>query len=415
MICIAMPELYEANSAPVRISVPPAFLVVPLAGDRTFAAARRKLRLLGLRILLSIAVAELPRALAASVARLQSVLASMARIDSAAVLEAIGSVDVMTRLLLISRGFGSVADHLSVLVPHLLVRLAERGVPESIVWDQPVTRFADRSRGVFATFEPPARAMIVSGRDVELGLAGGARAAWPIDGQAIAAPSLHRCHADLPALFFSTTDTNPLAMDEAHPDKHGNAVDLGGRHADEWISAIRDALEVVRIALPAWWEELPLSLERLVPVGYEAEKHLSASYEEAPGLAYISLHPDVLTMAEAIVHETQHGKLNVLRWLDPVLLNGLSTWTKSPVRPDMRPLMGVLMAAHAFVPIAVMHARLCEVGHPIARTHRFEERRREVLASNAEALAVVREKAEPTEPGRRLIEDLAATQAAVTA
>ena len=57
-------------------------------------------------------------------------------------------------------------------------------------------------------------------------------------------------------------------------------------------------------------------------VGFWRVRHPSDSVREAPGVIYMSLHPDPLTMAEAIVHETQHTKLNSMTWLDPVLLNG---------------------------------------------------------------------------------------------
>ena len=152
--------------------------------------------------------------------------------------------------------------------------------------------------------------------------------------------------------------------------------------------------------------ELPVSLRRVVPVGWEPERHLSASYREAPGLCYLSLHPDPLTLAEALVHETQHGKLGVLLHLDAVLHNGRTTWTASPVRPDLRPLMGVLLAVHAFVPVAALHARLAATDHPLARTARFDLRRREVLAGNARGLALVEDQGEPTAIGARLTSDL---------
>ncbi len=192
-------------------------------------------------------------------------------------------------------------------------------------------------------------------------------------------------------------------MQEEHPDKKGNAIDLGGRTPDEWARALGEALEVVRAALPVLHDELALSLRRIVPVGYEPERHLSASYREAPGLVYMTLHPSVLTLAEAIVHETQHGKLNVLSYFDPVLVNGRTTWTASPVRPDLRPLSGVLLAVHAFVPVAGFHQRLVEIDHPISRTPEFKTRREQVLSGNARGLSLVHELGQPTAIGREAI------------
>jgi HEXXH motif-containing protein len=112
-----------------------------------------------------------------------------------------------------------------------------------------------------------------------------------------------------------------------------------------------------------------------------------------------------LTLAEAIVHETQHSKLNVLSLLDAVLENGRTTWTASPVRPDLRPLMGVLLAVHAFVPVAALHAGLEEAGHPLAETAAFQRRRAAVLASNARGLQIVEELGRPTAAGARLLRE----------
>ncbi|MBK7778321.1 MAG: hypothetical protein IPI43_30140 [Sandaracinaceae bacterium] len=167
-----------------------------------------------------------------------------------------------------------------------------------------------------------------------------------------------------------------------HPGKHGNATDLAGRSLDEWCGALNQALSLIEVGLPTLYAELTHTLRRVVPVGYHDQRHLSASYTEAPGLIYMTLHPDPLTLAEAIVHETQHGKLNALLWQDAVLINGRSEWTTSPVRDDLRPLMGVLLAAHAFVPVARLHRGLADAGHPIAETGPFQTRREAVLATN---------------------------------
>ena len=148
-------------------------------------------------------------------------------------------------------------------------------------------------------------------------------------------------------------------------------------------------------------------------MGFEPERHLSASYREAPGQIYLSLHPSPLTMAEALIHETQHGKLNTLRWFDPVLDNGDSTWSESPVRPDLRPLMGVLMGVHAFVPVAAMHRRLEELGHPMAVSAHFSRRRGEVREGNASGLETLRQMAAPTAAGARVLAALEALHEAV--
>ena len=174
---------------------------------------------------------------------------------------------------------------------------------------------------------------------------------------------------------------------------------------EAWGTALGEALALIDL-LPSWRGELDALGVRLLPVGFEPERHLSASYREAPGIVYLTLHPSRLTLAEALVHECQHGKLNLLTWLDPVLKNGQTTWTPSPVRPDLRPLMGVLLAAHAFVPVAALHAALEESDHPLAKTPTFGRRKAEVLSGNARALEILDRLADPTPTGRRVLDAL---------
>ena len=202
-------------------------------------------------------------------------------------------------------------------------------------------------------------------------------------------------------------------MMEAHPDKEGNAVSLGERPVEDWLAALAQAFELIRVGLPTWFAEMPAYLRRLVPVGYEPEKHLSASYREAPGIVWLTLHPDPVTMAEALVHEAQHSKLNLLSWLDPVLHNGQSLWTESPVRPDMRPLMGVMLAAHAFVPVAQLHQGLAEAGHPLAQRPEFRVRKQQVLDTNARSLEILETYSEASPSGQRLLNDLSTLHGAL--
>ena len=195
-------------------------------------------------------------------------------------------------------------------------------------------------------------------------------------------------------------------MFEAHPDKDGNAISLGDQPLEVWLDRFGEALGMIRDTLPGWYDELKGSMRRLVPVGYLPERHLSASYREAPGVAYLTLCEDPMTIAEAIVHETQHTKVNLLSWVDPIVHNAHTCWTESPVRPDLRPLWGVLLAVHAFVPVSMMHKRLADLDHPCTHGERFPRRRHEVLVANRRAMDAVLDNADASDPGRRLIDDM---------
>lgn len=392
--------------------LPTGFLTLPPAGDGTLRSLSKKLALLSLKELLTLSPRRAP-GLAAPLTRFQRWLEATARgPERKALIRALDRVDPRTWALTLASDAAAAEPILKQLVPALLCGVAREGralgVRETLLWDVPIARLWAGARVL--DFEPMAQGILASPSGFELRLHDGTMMEL---GDEFEHPSV-TVQAPFTVLgedagpVLSTLDANPLFELEEHPEKSGNAVSLGGRSPEQWRLALAEALALIASSLPALHAELLASLERVVPVGYEPEKHLSASYREAPGLVYMTLHPSALTMAEALVHETQHGKLNALRWFDPVLENGDTTWSKSPVRPDLRPLRGVLLAVHAFVPVAALHLRLAEAGHAIAQTPHFERRRREVLAANEDGLRTLRELGSPTPVGQRVMAGLEA-------
>jgi HEXXH motif-containing protein len=201
-------------------------------------------------------------------------------------------------------------------------------------------------------------------------------------------------------------DNNPNALDEAHPDKSGNAVDAGTATAAAWATSLRSAFALVATYLPDLRAEMDLYISQIVPVGVFDDQHLSASYREALGTIYLSLHPNPMTMTEALIHEFQHNKLNALFELDDVLENAFSPLYPSPVRPDPRPLHGVLLAVHAFLPIARLYERMRADGHPYAAHGGFGARFDAVVAINREGASVVLEHGVPTSIGAGLLDEI---------
>lgn len=208
------------------------------------------------------------------------------------------------------------------------------------------------------------------------------------------------------AIRLALVDNNPLSEFEAHPDKSGNALHLGGETEETWIASLRGALSLVDAVAPDLAAELPLILQTIVPVGFEREKHLSASYAEAIGTIYVSLHPNPLTMAEALIHECSHNKLNALFSLDRLLENGFDPLYRSPVRPDPRPLHGILLAAHAFLPVATLFERLRDAHHPLSKESGFEARFTQICVRNQDAITTLREHAKATPVGQAVLDEL---------
>lgn len=375
----------------------PAFLVLPEPGDLAYGKVLKKVRIRLLGHLLSLGTQHL------RLRPLTTVLADVARRHPETVLSAIGLHDVLPLLACHQDGLTDLEALTHTAIPTLLTHLAHAGVlPEAVLWDTPLARVIDAPSGVVHRASTgPLSGLLADQDGIEIRVQS---SFCRIPGPPCADISTERVHHTIvPGLHLSTVDTNPLAMVEAHPEKGGNALSLGDRPLAEWQAALHAAVAALDVGLPEWVAALPAAPLRLVPVGFEPERHLSASYREALGVAYLTLHPSTLTLAEAMVHESQHTRLNTLLHLDRVLENGRTTWTPSPVRPDLRPLNGVLLAVHAFVPVAVFHARLAAMQHPLALDPTFENRRAAVLVGNDRGLSSVRKLGRATALGARVV------------
>jgi HEXXH motif-containing protein len=291
------------------------------------------------------------------------------------------------------------AGDLAEAVPQLLLELARSRVlgAEGIWWHGPVSRLLSPPLGAARVFVPPRAGMLFLDGAVEVA---------PSDTWALGPVAPARFHRLAEGGWLAEADNNPLAMVDAHPDKAGNALSLGDATVPEWVASLDEARRLVRVGLPALADEHRSLLATVVPVGGPSEVSLSASYQEVVGLVYVSLHPSPLTMAEALVHELQHNKLNLLAHVDPVLADRGETLHASPVRPDPRPLLGVLLAAHAMLPVVALHRALDAAGEPVARTETARERVDQLVRGNREAMDVVRAHARPTELGRALVEGM---------
>ncbi len=228
--------------------------------------------------------------------------------------------------------------------------------------------------------------------------------AAPVSAPAVTA--LRPYHALSGGVVLALADNNPLALVDAHPDKSGNAVDLGGHDVAAWVPALTAALARIERHLPDLRGEMDLFISQVVPVGWDAEKHLSASYQEAIGTVYLTLHPSQMTLTEALIHEHSHNKINALFTVDAVLENAFAPLYASPVRPDPRPLHGVLLAVHAFLPVARLYEHMIASGDPEASRDGFRARFAAIRAINREGAELVLREGRPTTVGRPLLDEI---------
>jgi len=316
-----------------------------------------------------------------------------------------GPIHAAYRCLLTEETRAAYPERMSTLVPELLAQMSIAGLlpGEGIFWPAAVDAVAWVPAGVVLRLPGDADGIHFS--PYALQIRGGS-----FDGQSVAFGSESEISAAgvtvdrsfsvvSGRMFLSTHDTNPLSDFEAHPDKEGNSIDLSDRPASEWVDSLKLSLDYIEKGLPELRAEMELVMQQWIPVGYEPERHLSASYQEAIGQAYLTLHPNTFTMMEAMVHEFQHNKVNALLNLDPLLENAFYPLFSSPVRPDPRPLHGVLLAVHAFLPVAELYFRLEDAGLADVSRPDVQRRIQQIVEGNNAGMDVLRENAEWTLTG----------------
>lgn len=91
----------------------------------------------------------------------------------------------------------------------------------------------------------------------------------------------------------------------------------------------------------------------------------SASSASIPGAILVTIRAETMPeiVAECLIHEMSHVKLDALWAVHPLLDNGPEAVYRHPWRSDDRPMRGVLLGAHAFLNVGEMARRGCDSPH----------------------------------------------------
>ncbi|HKS47759.1 MAG TPA: HEXXH motif domain-containing protein [Amycolatopsis sp.] len=115
----------------------------------------------------------------------------------------------------------------------------------------------------------------------------------------------------------------------------------------EWAKLLAEAWDLLTSSHPRYAVELANALTMLTPA--KAERRISAASSSAAfGGMLVSAKTSAALLAEAMVHEVQHSKLNALLDLVPLLTEPGDETLYAPWRDDPRSATGLLHGIYAF-------------------------------------------------------------------
>lgn len=205
-------------------------------------------------------------------------------------------------------------------------------------------------------------------------------------------------------------ELNALDEDLRLPGRYDFKFDLPLRDADliRWESPLTEGCNWINVSDARLGSEISTAVRAIIPVrSPNPEVHISATFKEAPGVMALSWTPDTPVLAEALVHEYHHGKLNTLFAAD-ILIAGPTKEAKyySPWRPDPRPLMGLLHGAFAFHAVATFWTKFLTAEIPFLHERRLRQRLCLLCRQTKDAVETLASKGSFTPTGSILIETL---------
>jgi hypothetical protein len=132
---------------------------------------------------------------------------------------------------------------------------------------------------------------------------------------------------------------------------------LFGAEEQEDLTLLTRTLTVAEQYLPecfAWMHSRTQVAMPLRRVNGQHSNNSSTSSDDLPGVVFLTLHTE-LQIIEALVHETAHQHLFMAETSGALIDPSHRGRYESPLRDDLRPLRGILLAGHALAYIAAFY------------------------------------------------------------
>lgn len=175
-------------------------------------------------------------------------------------------------------------------------------------------------------------------------------------------------------------------------------------NAEDRVSLLANALQIVGDVWPEQRDFLQKAISRVVY--FKAPREWSYSDTLTGGAVYFNaaFGREPLDLAECLIHEAGHHALHIKQLLLPLLKNP-DVLCSSPLRPDLRPLTGLLHAAFVLRRLIEFYERVerCSLEIGPAQRLRLNQYRLDLV----QALETLERKSEFTTYGKTLFKSLA--------
>ncbi|TKK89311.1 HEXXH motif domain-containing protein [Herbidospora galbida] len=148
-----------------------------------------------------------------------------------------------------------------------------------------------------------------------------------------------------------------MVIDDLDPYRWvGDLTRLDG--GDTWSRLLSEAWRLLIERHQTSWEEIRTGIGMLTPISAPAGRPRSESSKYAFGAIALSRPADAVSLAETLVHETQHVKFHALNDLVRLVEPGHQGRYYAPWRPDPRPALGLLNGTYAFLGVTGFWRRM---------------------------------------------------------
>jgi HEXXH motif-containing protein len=219
--------------------------------------------------------------------------------------------------------------------------------------------------------------------------------AWAPDGGRQVTPGRHDLE-ELSARLEGASSPATLALDVwcdsmGVPQRHSWAADppttpeAGDRLKEDILSFLRSvALADALLRRCMTWVTAVTSVA--VPLrSVSPDQFRSVSSPDLPGVVALDLKPTAIVILEALVHESAHHYLYLCEAEAPLVDPAHEGKYRSPLRPEPRPLRGILLAYHALSFIGVLYADAEASGFLTEDEYQADRAQLQTMLDDAEA------------------------------